>query len=288
LPVSKRSLTLLRTAGLASLISEILIVVTGGLVRLTNSGLGCPTWPKCTSASYVTVPAQGWHGLVEFGNRLLTFALALIAVFSIVVAIQIGRKVRRGLVWPSLALFGGIVLQAVVGGISVLTKLNPWIVGLHFVVSASMIALATLFAWRIYAGEQTPVAKFENINSKLITVVGFVAVIFGIIVTGSGPHAGDDVAKRNGLDSELWQHIHSIPGYLLLALLLVQVILLRRRAGSARLFTGLLLVAVLLQATLGVVQARLALPIELVALHILGASIISALLTFQLLAIKKR
>jgi heme a synthase len=288
LPVSKRSLTLLRFAGLASLISEILIVVTGGLVRLTNSGLGCPTWPKCTSASYVTVPAQGWHGVVEFGNRLLTFALALIAVFSIVVAIQVGRKVRRGLVWPSLALFGGIVLQAVVGGISVLTKLNPWIVGLHFVVSASMIALAALFTWRIYAGVQTPVAKLENFNSKLIAVVGFVAVIFGIIVTGSGPHAGDDVAKRNGLDSELWQHIHSIPGYLLLVLLLVQVILLRTREGSARAFTGLLLVMVLLQATLGVVQSRLALPIELVAVHILGASIISALLTFQLLAIRTR
>jgi len=113
-------------------------------------------------------------------------------------------------------------------------------------------------------------------------------VIFGIIVTGSGPHAGDDVAKRNGLDSELWQHIHSIPGYLLLLLLLVQVILLRTREGSARAFTGLLLVMVLLQATLGVVQSRLSLPIELVAVHILGASIISALLTFQLLAIRNR
>ena len=288
MPVSKRALTTLRVAGLASLISEILIVVTGGLVRLTNSGLGCPTWPKCTDASYVTVAAQGWHGVVEFGNRLLTFALALIAVFSIVIAIRIGRKVRRGLVWPSLALFGGIVLQAVVGGISVLTKLNPWIVGLHFVVSASMIALAALFAWRIYAGEQTPVAKFENFNSKLIAVIGFIAVIIGIIVTGSGPHAGDDVAKRNGLDSELWQHIHSIPAYLLLALLLVQVILLRAREGSAKIFTVALLISVLLQATLGVIQARLALPIGLVALHILGASIISALLTFQLLAIKKR
>jgi cytochrome c oxidase assembly protein subunit 15 len=288
LPVSKRALTTLRVAGLASLISEILIVVTGGLVRLTNSGLGCPTWPKCTTQSYVTVPAQGWHGVVEFGNRLLTFALALIAVFSIVIAIRIGRKVRRGLVWPSLALFGGIILQAVVGGISVLTKLNPWIVGLHFVVSASMIALAALFVWRIYAGQQTLVAKFENFNSKLIAIIGFIAVIIGIIVTGSGPHAGDDVAKRNGLDSELWQHIHSIPAYLLLVLLLIQVILLRRRDGSAKIFTVALLISVLLQATLGVIQARLALPIGLVALHILGASIISALLTLQLLAIKKR
>ncbi len=288
MPVSKRALTTLRVAGLASLISEILIVVTGGLVRLTNSGLGCPTWPKCTTQSYVTVPAQGWHGVVEFGNRLLTFALALIAVFSIVIAIRIGRKVRRGLVWPSLALFGGIILQAVVGGISVLTKLNPWIVGLHFVVSASMIALAALFVWRIYAGQQTLVAKFENFNSKLIAIIGFIAVIIGIIVTGSGPHAGDDVAKRNGLDSELWQHIHSIPAYLLLVLLLIQVILLRRRDGSAKIFTVALLISVLLQATLGVIQARLALPIGLVALHILGASIISALLTLQLLAIKKR
>ena len=288
MPVSKRALTTLRVAGLASLISEILIVVTGGLVRLTNSGLGCPTWPKCTTQSYVTVPAQGWHGVVEFGNRLLTFALALIAVFSIVIAIRIGRKVRRGLVWPSLALFGGIILQAVVGGISVLTKLNPWIVGLHFVVSASMIALAALFVWRIYAGQQTLVAKFETFNSKLIAIIGFIAVIIGIIVTGSGPHAGDDVAKRNGLDSELWQHIHSIPAYLLLVLLLIQVILLRRRDGSAKIFTVALLISVLLQATLGVIQARLALPIGLVALHILGASIISALLTLQLLAIKKR
>jgi len=195
-----------------SLISQILIVVTGGVVRLTGSGLGCPTWPKCTEDSLVTVPEMGIHGIIEFANRLLTFALALIALLTIVTVFRSGELSKRlALRFPAIALLLGIPAQAVLGGFTVLTKLNPWLVGAHFVLSGIMIAIASMLLFRTYnLGGDRQSSKLRAL-AALTLVVGWIAVLVGVLVTGAGPHSGDAESVRNGLDLETWQHYHSYP-----------------------------------------------------------------------------
>jgi cytochrome c oxidase assembly protein subunit 15 len=140
LPVSVDR-TVLRLAVL-SLIGQTILVVTGGAVRLTSSGLGCPTWPRCTADSLVNTPEMGLHGFIEFGNRLLTFALAAVAALMLVYLWNL-RKERRDLFLLALGLLASIPAQAIIGGITVLTQLNPWVVGLHILVSMAMVVLAT-------------------------------------------------------------------------------------------------------------------------------------------------
>ena len=137
----------------SSLVSQILIVVTGGVVRLTGSGLGCPTWPKCTPDSLVTVEEQGLHGVIEFANRLLTFALLIIAVVTLVAFWKSQQRVL------AIALLAGIPAQAVLGGITVITGLNPWLVGAHFALSAVLIALASLLVLRLTLAGSKPDAS---------------------------------------------------------------------------------------------------------------------------------
>src|SRR4051794_28213839 len=137
---------MLRPLALASLIANAALVVTGAAVRLTGSGLGCPTWPKCTDESYTTTAAMGVHGMIEFGNRLLGIALGIIALACFVVALRV-RPRRRSLILLSLAVGLGIPGQAVIGGITVLTGLNPWVVGLHFLLSMALVTGAYAL-WR--------------------------------------------------------------------------------------------------------------------------------------------
>ena len=270
-----------------SLISQILIVVTGGVVRLTGSGLGCPTWPKCTEDSLVTVPEMGIHGIIEFANRLLTFALALIALLTIVTVLRSSELSKRlALRFPAIALLLGIPAQAVLGGFTVLTKLNPWLVGAHFVLSGIMIALASLLLFRTYnlGGERQP-SKRRAI-AALTLVVGWIAVLVGVLVTGAGPHSGDAESVRNGLDLETWQHYHSYPAYatlLLAAFAFSQVIQRDKglRGSNSALVAFLLVVSLIVQAIIGVVQSRMGVPPLLVGLHLLGASTIIALLHLQ-------
>jgi cytochrome c oxidase assembly protein subunit 15 len=263
-----------------SLVSQILIVVTGGVVRLTGSGLGCPTWPKCTEDSLVTVPEMGIHGIIEFGNRLLTFALLVIALLTLVTVLR-SKDEGRNLRVPAFALILGIVAQAVLGGITVLVQLNPWIVGAHFVVSGILIATAAVLLRRGLKLEKTEVSSLARINSAAIVLVGWITVLVGVAVTGAGPHSGDADTPRNGLDLEIWQHYHSYPGYTLIALVVLQLWLTRNLTGSIRLVTWLLVSNVALQAVVGVIQARMGVPPLLVAIHLLGASTAIALLTLQ-------
>lgn len=274
-----------------SLLSQILIVVTGGAVRLTGSGLGCPTWPKCTEDSLVTVPEQGIHGVIEFANRLLTFALIIIALLAFITVMRLGKEKRVGLVWPSLGAGLGIFAQAIVGGISVLVKLNPWVVGLHFVISAVLIAIASIFVWRVYGPVIPPVPSRAYQLAPFSLVLGFIAVLVGVMVTGAGPHAGDAATPRNGLDIELLEHLHSYPAYLWLALaVFIAFVIVRadkdkelKLPGSISLW---LVIALSIQAVIGVAQARLGVPPLLVGLHMLGASCLVSLVTFQFLALR--
>jgi cytochrome c oxidase assembly protein subunit 15 len=278
----------------ASLASQILIVVTGGLVRLTGSGLGCPTWPKCTDESFVSVPEMGIHGLIEFGNRVLTFVLVIIAGLTFIVIRRTAKSLRFGLTWPAVLLILGIIAQALLGGVTVLTGLNSWVVGAHFLVSGVLISIASVLVWRVYSPTHQPISYVAVLLAWPILLVGWVTVIVGVVVTGAGPHAGDALTPRNGFDLETWQHYHSWPAYIMTSLVLVALVLVWRSASHgawsnpAVRSLGTLLIVSILQAVLGVVQANTGVPALLAGVHMLGASVIISLLTFQLLALRSK
>jgi cytochrome c oxidase assembly protein subunit 15 len=234
---------------------------------------------------------MGIHGIIEFANRLLTFVLALVAVLTFVTIVRLGKQLRKGLFVPALILGLGIPAQAVLGGFTVLFNLNPWFVGAHFVLSAYMIAMASVLVWRAIKSEHTPVTSAIWSMANPIAASGIVAVLVGVLVTGAGPHSGDAESPRNGLDLEIWQHFHSYPGYLMLGLIALQLALLVRRdakwLGSfqTKVVFGLLVVSVF-QALIGVIQARLGVPPILVGIHMLGAASLCSLLTFQWLVVR--
>lgn len=278
-------------AAWATLVVQISIVGTGGLVRLTGSGLGCPTWPKCTADSLVATPEMGIHGLIEFGNRSLTFVLAIIAIVTFVLTLRY-RKQRRDLFWLSLLVGMYIPLQAVLGGITVLSQLNPYVVGLHFFASVPLVALSAALVVRVYAVPGPRVRAVPTWYAAVAHVTsGFVllTVIVGILVTGSGPHAGDEHAIRNGLDSEVLQHIHAIPAYVTFALTVALVASSFRTepALRLRLWTSLLLAVELVQIAVGLIQANTGLPIALVNVHMVLAVTLVAAMTAVVLNLKR-
>lgn len=269
----------------ANLVANMLIVVTGGAVRVTDSGLGCPTWPQCTGSSVVPHAALGAHGAIEFGNRLLTYALAAVAI-SCAVSVWQRRDVVRRL---ALIVAIGIPAQAVLGGITVLTHLNPWVVACHLLLSMAMIGLCV---WLIddVAGPSRPAATPATRALSWATLaVGVVVLWLGTVVTGSGPHAGDETAPRNGLDPGTLSHIH---GYAVWLLVLLTIALLtlaaRRRERWLALFAAVLLGIELLQGVLGYVQYALDLPALLVVLHMLGAALVAAGLARVVLTTRAR
>ena len=278
----------------ASLVSQILIVVTGGLVRLTGSGLGCPTWPKCTEDSFVTVPEMGWHGIIEFGNRLLTFVLIIIALFAFIVVRRTLKSLREGLTWPALLLGLGIIAQALLGGLTVLTGLNSWVVGAHFLLSGVLISISAVLVWRVYSPVHLPLSYTAVRLAWPIFVVGWVTVVIGVIVTGAGPHAGDATTPRNGFDLEIWQHYHSWPAYIMTGLVAIALAAVWLKLDSNKLENpavkslGALLGVSVLQAILGVVQSNLGVPALMAGAHMFGAAVIISLLTFQLLALRSK
>ncbi len=279
-----------RGAAIASLVSQILIVLTGGAVRLTASGLGCPTWPKCTEDSLVNTPEMGIHGIIEFGNRLLTFVLIAIAILMFLLVVRMRRE-RPELFRLSLALGLGIPAQGVIGGISVLTQLNPWIVGLHFVLSAVLVVLATVLVWRVYTGPRgarRPLPRWFTALVHASSVLVALTITVGIITTGSGPHAGDAGAARNGLDSELLQHVHSWPAYATVATtILVLIGAIRLAQPTIVRFAVILLAIEGVQVIVGLAQARLGLPPLLVAIHMLLAVCLAAAMTAVVLSLRE-
>ena len=275
-----------RVLAWASLVSQTLIVGTGGAVRLTGSGLGCPTWPRCTEDSLIATPEMGIHGLVEFGNRLLTFVLVIIAILAFLSILRLRRE-RPELLRLTVALGLGIPAQAVIGGITVLTELNPWVVGLHFVVSAALVALATVYVHRVYRGRTSgrlAVPARVRVLALTAAVGAWITVLIGIVVTGSGPHAGDGGAARNGLDSELLQHWHSWPAYATFGLTVLLIIAAARIGRAPMLRASIALLAVEgVQIAVGIAQARLGLPVILVGVHMVLACVLIGVMTLVLL-----
>lgn len=261
-----------------SLAVNILIVGTGGLVRLTASGLGCPTWPRCTADSFVATPEMGIHGVIEFGNRLLTFVLGVVAL-AVLVAVWRQRPVRPGM--RRLAVLGllGIPAQAVLGGITVLTGLNPWTVMGHFLVSMVLVGLAVALHRRAGEGDLPPrplvVPALRRLVQALLAVTA-VTLALGTVVTGSGPHSGDPAAGRTGLDPVTVSQLHADAVMLLVGLTVATYVALRATGADRRLVraTGVLLAVELGQGLIGYVQYFTGLPVVLVGLHLAGACLV--------------
>lgn len=267
---------LLRPLALASLIANTALVVTGAAVRLTGSGLGCPTWPRCTEESYTTTAEMGVHGVIEFGNRLLTFVLVAIALACFVAAL-VERPRRRSLVLLALAVGLGIPGQGVIGGITVLTNLNPWVVGLHFLLSMGLIAGAYALWKRAAEGDGPPRSLVPGplrSLARLTALVSAAVIVAGVVVTGSGPHAGDEDAKRNGLDPATVSQAHADLVFLLVGLSVALWFALRAVGAppAAVRAAGVLVLVELAQGLVGFVQYFTQLPVLLVGVHMLGAA----------------
>ena len=281
-----------RIAAWASLVSQILIIGTGGAVRLTGSGLGCPTWPRCTEDSFVATAEMGLHGIIEFGNRLLTFLLIIIALVMFTFVIRM-RKERPELLRLAVVVGLGIPAQAVLGGITVLTNLNPYVVGLHYLLSAVMVGLASVLLYRVRVGQKTSIwSAPAGVRLASVALFGIlsVSIVMGVLTTGSGPHAGDGGAARNGLDSEFLQHLHAWPSYLALALTIALAVLAwSSRVVSSRYRRSItaLLVITGVQITVGLYQARNGLPELLVGIHLVLAAVLVAVAVSVLLSLRQ-
>lgn len=294
----------LRGIFIANLIAQIGIVVTGGIVRLTGSGLGCPTWPECAEGSYVPTSrqAESWHKYIEFGNRLLTFVLAALAIAALLGAWAWWRRQRRtgaDARGPVLALATipllGTVIQALLGGVTVLTGLNPWAVSSHFLVSMAIIAGCVVLVVRSGEPGDHPVFSLVRPEVRWLTramiLVTAIVVVLGVIVTGSGPHSGDaDTEARFGLDPRTvsWLHADSVLLFLGLAVGLIVALRVTNAPARASRTATLLLGVALAQGLVGYVQYFTGLPWVLVALHMLGASVVWAIAIFVLLSQRSR
>lgn len=274
----------LRRFAWATLVANILLIVTGGAVRLTGSGLGCPTWPRCTDSSFTPHEAMGGHQLIEFGNRLLTFVLVAIAVATFVAARQAARQLDRpDLLRIAVVLALAIPAQAVLGGITVLTDLNPWVVSLHLVLSLAIVSVAVLFLHRL---DHPPGPLARGVAATLAWTtyaVTWVVLYAGTVVTGSGPHAGDASSPRNGLDPLQVSQFHADLVFLLVGLTVGLWFVVRATGGDVRPVVALGAVEVL-QAGIGFLQYFAGLPIAVVMLHMLGAGLVTAAATWVLVS----
>jgi cytochrome c oxidase assembly protein subunit 15 len=280
--VNRPSVRTVRRLALASVVANAAIVVTGGAVRLTDSGLGCPTWPRCTASTYTPTAASNAHGLIEFGNRMLTFVLVAVAILTWLSAILYREhgQPRMDLLRLTTIMALGIPAQAVIGGITVLTQLNPFVVASHLLVSFVLIALSVTLVRRTRGLSARPVEAARAALTKAAFGLMWVTVWLGTVVTGSGPHAGDEKAVRTGFDPALATHVHAIAVYATVAATIGCVALLRSGAALA------LLIAEVVQAVVGIAQYDLGLPIGLVALHLLGAATAIALATNLQLSVR--
>ena len=260
------------------------IVVTGGAVRLTGSGLGCPTWPKCTPGSYTPVPhqAQGQvHSWIEFGNRLLTFLLVIAIIAAIIGFFKWGRNRSDSKIlgWLAAAQFLGLVAQIVVGGISVLTHLNPFAVSAHFLLSIVLIAASLSLRQRMLSIPRISLQPLTKTFGRAVLLISLVVINLGVLVTGSGPHAGDEMAKRYHIDPRTisWLHADSVIALISLTFGLWLLIKASEKEDAKELASskiGLFLAICLAQGFIGYTQYFTGVPEILVGAHLLGVTLV--------------
>ncbi|MDQ0725268.1 heme A synthase [Microbacterium sp. W4I20] len=337
----------LRIFAWLSFVTETIIIGTGGAVRLTGSGLGCSEWPLCTPESLVPTPEQGIHGVIEFGNRLMTGVVGLIAIAVVLLVLHLisGRRAlttalwfagggivaagvayavvrffdkdlafpvaaavlllvtivaavrsvrassdRRDLTVPAWITLVGVIAQAFVGGITVLTGLNPFIVGFHYVSSLLLVCVTAAFLVRLYAApgpRERAVPKWFAILTHVTGLALAVTIVFGVLTTGSGPHSGDAEVFRHGFDATILAHVHSWPGYILAALVLVLAVAAWKLRAEPRRWLLVLVIAIGVQVAVGVWQAREGLPPLLVGIHMVLASLSAAAYTVVVLHLRR-
>lgn len=259
----------------ALLVLQVALIVTGGAVRLTGSGLGCPTWPECTPGSYIPVKNQAegqLHAWIEFGNRLLTFALVFAALVVLIMVLKNGRKDLRQL---ALGQVLGIFGQGILGGITVLTDLNPIPVAGHLLLSIILVAgAASLYDRRNYPASVVPNTRQPlSIISRVHITLTFIVIALGTVVTGSGPHAGDASAKRFDFDIRTVAILHADAVIALLGISLTLYFVYGVSRDTKRLLRRFFLIA-LLQGFIGYLQYFTGIPEILVAAHLLGAGLV--------------
>lgn len=269
--------TMFRRLSVAAAVLLAAIVVTGGAVRLTSSGLGCPTWPRCTTSS-VVAPAT-YHALVEFGNRVVT---TLVGIFIGIVAIAapLRRPARRDLTLLAWSLVGGFIGQAVIGGLSVLYHLSPPWVMAHFLLSMGMLWAALVLVHRAHPTwtPQPPAGKPELVLlTRLLVAAGAVVLVLGTVTTGTGPHAGSGAhIRRLHLPLERVTQLHADSALFLTGLVVATLFAVRLTDTTAlvRRRAIWLAAAVGLQVVIGYTQYFLNLPPSVVELHIAGATLL--------------
>jgi heme a synthase len=293
-PTAQSTNPWLRRVVLVNLVLEIGIVITGGLVRLTGSGLGCPTWPQCVPGSFTPVPhqEQGFHKIIEFGNRTLTSVVG-VAALLVIVAVWRWAPGRRALLRISVLPLVGVMLQAVLGGITVLTGLNPAIVAAHFLASMVLVSLSAYLLYRVGEGDEAPVALVRNEIRSLAwatAALGAAILMLGTVVTGSGPHSGDASTPRFGFDPRTIAWLHADAVMLFAGLVVAVLLAVHLTAADARPRQAwrAVLAVTLLQGLVGYTQFLTGLPEALVLVHMLGASLLVVTLTYGVLSLRHR
>lgn len=336
----------LRLFAWLSFAAEVVIIATGGAVRLTGSGLGCSEWPLCTPESIVPTPALGIHGLIEFGNRTMTGVVGLLALTVLILTLRYvgGRRElitvgwfalggiaaagavyavanvfdaapfvlavaaallscivaaivttrttpgRRDLVVLAWLVVIGVVAQGLVGGITVLTGLNPFIVGFHYTSSVVLVCVTAAYLVRLYGAtgpRELAVPRWFAILTQVTTLALAVTIVFGVLTTGNGPHSGDAGVIRTGFDATVLAHVHSWPGYILLGLVLVLTVAAAARRLPPLRWLVAVLAIIAVQVAVGVVQSREGLPELLVGIHMVLAALSAAAFTVVVLRMKR-
>ncbi|SEN66503.1 cytochrome c oxidase assembly protein subunit 15 [Actinacidiphila rubida] len=285
-----------RRAALAALAMSVVIVITGGAVRLTASGLGCPTWPTCSGDSLLGTREMGIHHAIEISNRMLTYVLCA-AVGWAIIAIRAMEPRRTGLYRLAWAQFWVVVGNAVWGGLTVLTKLNPYVVSLHFLLSAALITVAVLTWQRVGEGDASPrplVGKAVRQLGQVMGAATVVLIVVGTLVTGAGPHPGDSSAahkvQRIHVDWRTIAQLHADFAWVVVGLSVALWFVLRAvdaPAGPQRRSTELFLV-LMGQGVIGYVQYFTHLPAALVDLHMFGACLVWIATLRVLLSFRER
>ncbi|MEU3886597.1 COX15/CtaA family protein [Streptomyces sp. NPDC029041] len=282
-----------RRAALTSLLMSVIIVVTGGAVRLTGSGLGCPTWPKCTDDSLTATSAMGVHGAIEFGNRMLTYVLCA-AVGWAIIAARSQKPYRRSLVRLGWAQFWIVMSNAILGGIVVLVGLNPYTVAAHFVATSALIAVATVMWQRTREGDAVPRALVGKAVQQLVWFLVAAAVLLilvGTVVTGAGPHAGDSSeVERMPVDWETVSKLHAVLAWIVVTLTFALWFVLKAVDAPKNPLhrTRELFLILLAQGVIGYVQYFTDLPEVLVGLHMLGSAVMWIWVLRVVLSLRER
>ncbi|MFI6010622.1 heme A synthase [Streptomyces sp. NPDC051243] len=280
-------------AALAALVMSVIIVVTGGAVRLTGSGLGCPTWPKCTDDSLTATSEMGLHGAIEFGNRMLTYVLCA-AVGWAIIAARSEKPYRRSLTRLGWAQFWIVMSNAVLGGIVVLVGLNPYTVAAHFVATSALIAVATVMWQRAREGDAAPrplVGKAVQQLVWFLVAASVLLILVGTVVTGAGPHAGDSSeVERMPVNWENVTKLHAVLAWIVVTLTFALWFVLKAvdaPKGPLNRTRDLFLI-LLAQGGIGYVQYFTDLPELLVGLHMFGSALVWIATLRVLLALRER